>query len=256
MDDSGKYNMIRGDIGLTGALEGDSANADSPFANILVRQATAYAIDNAAFAKAMGYGYWIPTNQMDVPGRWGYNPNVAGYPYNVDKAKQLLAQAGYSNGFTTTIYGMSHYTTMLASLQDYLSKIGIKAESKIVTPAERVDMFGKSGWKGLWIWECTAVPSTLMQMGRNFTAAAAPTRMKSVTVPADFSAKVAQAVSATDFKTQQALTWELEKDMVDKYAFLTFMYGQYTPLPVQKYVNGLIENRMTHWTPADTWLNK
>ncbi len=234
LDDTGKYNLLKGDVSLLGSLEGDSANPDSPFANILVRQAAAYSIDNAAFAKAMGYGYWVATNQFDIPGRWGYNPNVVGYPYNVDKGKQLMAQAGYPNGFTTNIYGMTHYETMLASLQDYLSKVGINVNAQIVTPADRVNMFSTAGWKGLWLWECTGVPSSLMQMGRNFTAAAAPTRLHSVNVPADFSAEVSQAMTATDFKTQQQDTWQIQKDMVDKYAFLTFIYGEYTPLPTYR----------------------
>jgi peptide/nickel transport system substrate-binding protein len=256
LEDEGKWALQKEDVALVGALEGDSKHPDSPWANVKVRQAAAYAVDNEQFAKTIGFGYWKGTNQFDVPERWGYNPNVVGYPYNVEKGKALLAEAGYPNGFTTTIYGMSHYTTMLAALQGYLSKIGITANSKIVTPAERVDMFSKSGWNGVWLWECTVTPSTLVNMGRNFTAAAAPGRLSSVDVPADFSALVSKAITATDFKTQQELTWQIQKDMVDKYAFLTFIYGQYTPLPMTKKVHNLKVDVANHWTPADTWLEK
>jgi peptide/nickel transport system substrate-binding protein len=256
IEDEGKYALLKGDVSLCGALEGDSKHPNSPWANIKVRQAAAYAVDNEQFAKTIGFGYWKGTNQFDVPERWGYNPSVVGYPYNVEKGKALMAEAGYANGFTTTIYGMSHYTTMLAALQGYLSKIGITANSKIVTPAERVDMFGKAGWDGLWLWECTVQPSTLVNMGRNFTAAAAPGRMISVDVPADFSALVSKAITATDFKTQQEMTWQLQKDLVDKYAFLTFIYGQYVPLPMTKKVHDIKVDASNHWTPADTWLEK
>jgi hypothetical protein len=44
--------------------------------------------------------------------------------------------------------------------------------------------------------------------------------------------------------------------MVDKYAFLTFIYGQYTPLPMTKKVHNLKVDVANHWTPADTWLEK
>jgi peptide/nickel transport system substrate-binding protein len=256
LEDEGKYNLIMGDVTLCGGLEGDSKHADSPWAKKQVRQAAAYAIDNAQFAKTIGFGYWVATNQFDVPERWGYNPNVVGYPYNPDKAKALLTEAGYPNGINTTVYGMSHYATMLAALQGYFSKVGITAESKIVTPAERVDMFSKAGWNGVWLWECTVVPSTLVNMGRNFTAAAAPTRMISVDVPADFSALVSQAVTATDFETQKKLTWDIQKKMVDEYAFITFIYGVYNPLPTTKKVHNLREDVNNHWTPAITWLDK
>jgi ABC-type transport system substrate-binding protein len=93
-------------------------------------------------------------------------------------------------------------------------------------------------------------------MGRNFTAAAAPTRMISVDVPADFSALVSKAVTATDFETQKKLTWDIQKQLVDEYAFITFIYGVYNPLPTTKKVHNLREDVNNHWTPDITWLDK
>jgi peptide/nickel transport system substrate-binding protein len=256
LEDSGKYSIDPGDLNLCGALEGDSKHPDSPWAKIQVRQAAAYAVDNAQFAKTMGSGYWQPTNQFDLPGRVGYNPAVVGYPYNPTKAKQLLADAGYPNGFKTILYGMPQYANMLASLQAYFKDVGITAESQIITPAKRVEMFSSSGWNGVWLWECTVQPNTLVNMGRNFTAAAAPNRMISVDVPKDYSDLVSKAVTATDPTVQKSLTMQLEKDMVDKYAFLTFIYGQYQPTPMSKKVHDIRKGVSMHWTPADTWLEK
>jgi peptide/nickel transport system substrate-binding protein len=79
----------------------DSANAGSPFANIKVRQAVCYAIDNAAIAKNLGYGFMQPTNQQFAPGTPAFNASVKGYPYNPQKAKDLLKEAGYPNGLQT-----------------------------------------------------------------------------------------------------------------------------------------------------------
>jgi peptide/nickel transport system substrate-binding protein len=256
LEDSGKYAIEMGDLNLCGGLEGDSKHADSPWAKKEVRQAAAYAVDNTQFAKTMGYGYWQPTNQFDLPGRIGYNPDVAGYPYNPAKAKQLLAAAGYPSGFKTTIYGMPHYANMLASLQAYFKEVGITAESQIVTPAKRVEMFSSAGWNGLWLWECTVQPNTLVNMGRNFTAAAAPTRMISVDVPKEYSDLVSKAVSATDPAVQKSLTMQLEKDLVDRYAFITFIYGQYQPVPMSRKVHDFRKAVSMHWTPADCWLEK
>jgi ABC-type transport system substrate-binding protein len=256
LENSGKYDFYSGDISLLGGLEGDSRHPDSPWANIKVRQAACYAVDSKAFAQAMGYGQWMPTNQMDVSYRWGFNPDVQGYPYNVAKAKQLLADAGYPNGFSTTIYGMPQYDTMLASIQAYLAVIGIKAEAKIITPAARVDMFSNSGWNGAWLWECTPNPNTAYQMVRNFSAAAWPKRMISVDIPTEISDLAGQIGTATDLNTQKSLTWQLEKAMVDKYALITFLWARYQPLPIQKNTHNLYNNVSMHWTPWDAYKDK
>jgi peptide/nickel transport system substrate-binding protein len=253
---SGKYDFYSGDISLVGGLEGDSRHPDSPWANIKVRQAAKYAVDSDAFAKAMGYGQWLGTNQMDISTRWGYNPDVKGYPYDVAKAKQLLTEAGYPNGFSTTIFGMPQYDTMLASIQAYLAAVGIKAEAKIITPQQRVDMFSNSGWNGAWLWECTPNPNTAYQMVRNFTAAAWPKRMVSVDVPTEISDLAAQISSATDFNTQKSLTWQLQKALVDKYALITFIWARYQPQPIQKNTHNLWNNVSMHWTPWDTYKDK
>ncbi len=81
----------------------DSANPKSPFADIRVRQAVQYAIDPQAIAKGVLYGQVEPTNQWSYKGHWSYNPSVVGYPYNPAKAKALLKQAGFPNGFKTKI---------------------------------------------------------------------------------------------------------------------------------------------------------
>jgi peptide/nickel transport system substrate-binding protein len=256
LQNSGKYDFYSGDISLCGGLEGDSRHPDSPWANLKVRQAAKYAVDSDAFAKAMGYGQWVPTNQMDISTRWGYNPDVQGYPYNVAKAKQLMSEAGYANGFSTSIFGMPQYDTMLASIQAYLAVVGIKAEAKIITPQQRVDMFSNSGWNGAWLWECTPNPNTAYQMVRNFTAAAWPKRMVSVDVPTEISDLAAKISSATDFNTQKSLTWQLEKALVDKYALITFIWARYQPQPIQKNTHNLWNNVSMHWTPWDTYKDK
>lgn len=256
VEKEGKYKLYKGDVRLVGALEGDSKHPDSPWAKKKVRQAAAHSVDNKTFAETIGFGYWVPTNQFDIPGRWGYNPNVKGYPYNPEKAKQLLAEAGYPNGFKTKIYGMPHYKTMLASLQGYLADVGIEAEAVIVTPPKRVEMFSKVGWDGVWLWECNPTPSTCFQMGRNFTAAAAKRRLTSVDIPKEFSDLVEKSITATDFETQKKITWQLQKEMIDNYAFLTFIYGQYMPLPMHKYVQNYAPDHSMHWAPSDIWLDK
>ena len=116
-------------------------------------------------------------------------------------------------------------------------------------------MFG-TGWDGMWLWECGPLPTSAYQMVRNFTAAADPKRLASVDIPKEFSDLVAQIGAATDFETQKKLTWQAQKDMVDKYAFLTFIYAQYIPYPMSKKAHDIWNDVSMHWTPWDAWLEK
>jgi peptide/nickel transport system substrate-binding protein len=75
-----------------------------PLADVRVRQALNYATSRAAISKALFPGTGAPTMQATVPGGYGYDPALArAYPYDVAKAKQLLAAAGYPHGFTLKI---------------------------------------------------------------------------------------------------------------------------------------------------------
>jgi peptide/nickel transport system substrate-binding protein len=70
------------------------------FRNKLVRQAVNYAIDRQALTKAVLKGYAYPLQAPVGPDQYGYSAEIGPkYSYNPAKAKQLLAQAGYPNGF-------------------------------------------------------------------------------------------------------------------------------------------------------------
>jgi ABC-type transport system substrate-binding protein len=109
----------------------DSAHPDSPYAKQSVREAVEYAIDREAIAKAFGYGFWQAPYQIPPPSNVAYNPNFTlARKYNPDKARQLLTDAGYPNGFKTTILVNPALVdrNMVVALQTNLSDVGIKAD--------------------------------------------------------------------------------------------------------------------------------
>lgn len=75
-------------------------NTKPPFDNVLVRQAINYAIDKEYIAKTLFSGSSVAATGIIPPGMLGFDPARKGYPYDPKKAKQLLAEAGYPNGFT------------------------------------------------------------------------------------------------------------------------------------------------------------
>jgi len=89
-------------IRLGGLIETDPNryNPNTPWANVKVRQALNYAIDKESIAKNIFKGEAVPAGSGDpVPPFLDLEP----YPYDPAKAKQLLAEAGYPNGFQITL---------------------------------------------------------------------------------------------------------------------------------------------------------
>lgn len=74
-----------------------------PLADVRVRQALNYAVDKQTIALALTNGLTTPTAQAAVPGMAAFNPAVTPYPYDPDRARALLADAGYPNGFPINI---------------------------------------------------------------------------------------------------------------------------------------------------------
>ncbi|MFN8532607.1 MAG: ABC transporter substrate-binding protein [Dehalococcoidia bacterium] len=101
-----------------------------PTQSKLVRQAINYAIDKEAIAKNIFKGLTKPTGQIVQSNTVGYNPNIKPYPFDPAKAKQLLAQAGYPNGFKMRMdvtLGTTGAEAIFLVIQSQLRDIGIDA---------------------------------------------------------------------------------------------------------------------------------
>ena len=131
------------------ALIPDTANADSPWANQKVREAVEYAIDKELIAKAFSYGYWKAPNQIVPPACiLAYNTDFTlGRKFDLDKAKQLLAEAGYSKGFETTVIVMpTANRNIVYAMQANLDKVGIKVNLEFPDFGKWVTNMGPTGF--------------------------------------------------------------------------------------------------------------
>jgi peptide/nickel transport system substrate-binding protein len=114
-----------------------------PWDNKLVRQAVAYAIDRDAIIKSLLQGYAEPLDGPVGPGQIGYDPNLQPkYTYNPQKAKELLAQAGYPNGVDVELSSpVNRYTQdkqISEAVAKMLTDVGIR--TRVLTPE----------WPSLW----------------------------------------------------------------------------------------------------------
>ena len=97
-----------------------------------VRQAIAYAINNEDLVKTIFNGSASVATSPVPKITTGHNENSNNYPQNIEKAKQLLAEAGYPNGFNIELFVSedNQRIDMAVIIQDNLKKIGINAEIK------------------------------------------------------------------------------------------------------------------------------
>lgn len=99
-----------------------------PFDNKKVRQAIATAVNIDDLIEAVLMGAGTKANSPIGPKVFGYNPNAKSYEFNVEKAKQLLAEAGYPDGFETVIWTNDNPIRMQVCqiVQAQLKEIGIE----------------------------------------------------------------------------------------------------------------------------------
>jgi peptide/nickel transport system substrate-binding protein len=110
--------------------------AREPFNNVKVRQALNYAIDRDSIVQYVMLGAGEPQVTFLSPSHAGTDPDLKPYPYDPDKARSLLEEAGYPNGFKFTLSGPSgrYYKDkeVLEAVGSQLEAIGLTVELNIM----------------------------------------------------------------------------------------------------------------------------
>lgn len=129
------YQVLEGTMNLVQAIYLN--HEAKPFDSELVRQAMCYAVDVDAMMELTAEGHGTKTGSSMYPAFGKYfDPALAdAYPHDVEKAKQLLAQAGYPDGFSFTMTVPSNYGPHVECAQvmiEQLKQVGITAELQLV----------------------------------------------------------------------------------------------------------------------------
>jgi peptide/nickel transport system substrate-binding protein len=90
--------VVAEDVNETDFFLISTLEPNHPFAKKEVRLALNYALNRDALVKDVFYGLARPATTLSAPYESGYDPNLKPYPYDPEKARQLLASAGYPNG--------------------------------------------------------------------------------------------------------------------------------------------------------------
>ncbi|MBB4251633.1 ABC transporter substrate-binding protein [Rhizobium sp. BK008] len=129
-----------------------------PFDNVKVRQALNMAINKERITRILN-GRATPANQPLPPLMPGYDKSFTGYAYDMTKAKALLAEAGYPDGFETVLYSTNTdpQPRIAQAIQQDLAAVGVKAEVRALAQANVISAGGTEGeapmiWSGGMAW--------------------------------------------------------------------------------------------------------
>lgn len=155
IEGNARFKIISGPMNLAQVLVMN--NSRPPFDNVLVRRAINYAINRdeiiAATDLRPGWGSKIVSHMCPLN---PYYVDLTGmYPYDPEKARALLAQAGYPNGFETTIFLPQPYEFHIRTgevIADQLAKVGIKAKLEIIEWGRWLDQVYKR-----WDYDMTVI---------------------------------------------------------------------------------------------------
>lgn len=138
----------------------------SPLRDVRVRQALNYAVDKESIAKVIYDGAVPAVGQGAIPGTVGYNPGVKPYPYDPARARALLAEAGYPDGFSFTAeveVGQAEVIYLKAA-QD-LARVGVNLTVRAVVAQEWLRKYFSGDWGGAdslsLVWNAGAYRDTI-----------------------------------------------------------------------------------------------
>src|SRR5690606_10006286 len=137
----------------------DMMKPDSPFHDVNVRMALCHAIDRNSIIDNLYRGEAILQNSLFVkfPATIGYDAELANnepFPYGVQKAKELLAAAGYEDGFDTETTTYDTTTSpgtpqMMEVVSEQLRQIGVNAPVRFMEAGQYVSLFREKELTGM-----------------------------------------------------------------------------------------------------------
>jgi peptide/nickel transport system substrate-binding protein len=129
-----------------------ASNEETVFTDVRVRQALNYAVDKEAIVKHLLGGVGAVSSQGATPNTFGYDAEIAPYPYDPAKARELLTAAGFPNGFdvvTEIVVGfVAQDGEIYQRVAEDLAKVGVNMELRQITSAVWIKNFLGGTWGG------------------------------------------------------------------------------------------------------------
>lgn len=193
--------------------------------DVKVRQAVAYGMNNQDVIDIVFNGVASPAhNTMLTSGLFGYAPDLVTYEYNIDKAKEVLAEAGYPDGFTTTLWCSDSQVMrdIAVVVQEQLRKIGITATIKTVEAGNYYSETGK-GEQDLFILSKTSIDPDSMLRAMYHTEAFGLSGNRSFWSTPEVDEMLDKASTTTDQEEAKSLYEEIQRIVGEQLPLIPIM---------------------------------
>ncbi|MFF2246182.1 ABC transporter substrate-binding protein [Arthrobacter sp. NPDC058130] len=120
--------------------------------DVRVRQAINYALDRKSFLDNIELGQGVTTSQIFIPGNVGYVPELDNrYPFDPAKAKELLKEAGYADGFDLVLPAFDFRSGVQPVMVQQLADVGIRVKTQQVVPDQYNSVMKSGKFSAFWM---------------------------------------------------------------------------------------------------------
>lgn len=129
-----------------------------PTTDLRVRRAIAYAIDKQTLVSALLQGFAKPVDSIAAEPIFGYIPDIKGYPYDPDKARALVKEAGAEGASISFLTSPAYDRRVVEALQQMINEVGLKVDLVMLDHAtflrRRQGTPANAGGLALGVWSC------------------------------------------------------------------------------------------------------
>jgi len=228
----------------------------SPLGDVKVRMAIAHALDKQAICDALTRGYGNLAPFPVAEGQWFYN-DYDPHTYDVQKAKQLLAEAGYPNGFSIKLQNIAREpdNTIVQAVQAQLKQVGIDVQIEGLERNAWVALFTRNSDKGELAFGRWTFPrvDAYMQIYNNLGENAIGNYSNYINPK--FTELIEKTKSVYDLAERKALFAEIQKVVLDDAANI-WIYQMPRHISRNVKVQNLKTDQEGIWILREVWMAK
>ena len=244
-----------GYAGLCNMIFFNNTDPNKPTGKLKVREAVEYALDKAAMAKALGFGYATVLKMTAPEGEWGYDPAYKGRTYDPQKARQLLAEAGYPNGLKLKLLVLQGPQDLATAIKSYMDQAGFEVDIDVADPGRFFGSVWGTGFDDMALFFTGLDPNYLVTFQRWFSHDPA-TNIVSFKRSPELLALSRESITYTKEADQKAVTKKLVRLLADE-ADVVPIYLIPAAYMAQPYVHSdYLKEGLIRWRTFDDWIEK